>query len=210
MDLRSVLTTFDLIVVDGGSKDKTSIIARKMGGRVINQLGTGKGDAVFHALKNVEGHPDFIIFIDADYTYPAKYLEDMIRIITNRSDVGMVMGNRFDRFIKPRGMKNPYYAGNRLLAVAQYLLNGIKLNDPLTGLRVVRWDILKSWVPKSKGFDIEVELNHFIEHSGMKIVEIPINYRARLGEKKLGFKHGFGILKRILTESYNFPKHYPN
>jgi len=75
------------------------------------------------------------------------------------------------------------------------------MRDPLTGLRVVRWEILKDWKPKSKGFDLEVELNHHVERKGYDIVEIPIHYRARLGEKKLKVKHGFSILKRILLES---------
>jgi len=68
-------------------------------------------------------------------------------------------------------------------------------------LRIVRQEIIKSWYPKSKGFDIEVELNHLVENRGYNIVEIPIEYRARLGEKKLSPKHGFTIFKRILTES---------
>ena len=38
---------------------------------------------------------------------------------------------------------------------------------------------------KSKGFDIEVELNHRVEREGFGIVEVPIQYRVRLGEKKL-------------------------
>jgi dolichol-phosphate mannosyltransferase len=75
------------------------------------------------------------------------------------------------------------------------------MKDPLTGLRVVRWEILKGWRPKSKGFDVEAELNYLVERKGYKIAETPINYRDRLGEKKLKIKHGFTILIRILTES---------
>jgi hypothetical protein len=56
-------------------------------------------------------------------------------------------------------------------------------------------------VPKSKGFDIEAEMNHRVERQGYKTVEIPIQYRSRLGEKKLKLRHGFRILKRILHES---------
>ena len=80
-------------------------------------------------------------------------------------------------------------------------MNGINLRDPLTGLRVIRWQILKNWKPKSKGFDIEVEMNHRVENEGYQTVEIPIKYRNRLGEKKLKLKHGFSILKRIVGES---------
>jgi hypothetical protein len=60
---------------------------------------------------------------------------------------------------------------------------------------------LKDWTPKSQGFDVEVELNHHVERQGYGIVEVPISYRPRLGEKKLKPKHGATILKRILTES---------
>jgi dolichol-phosphate mannosyltransferase len=59
---------------------------------------------------------------------------------------------------------------------------------------------LKNWKPKSKGFDIEVEMNLFIEKTGYKIVEVPIQYRMRVGQKKLKLKDGFTILKRIIAD----------
>jgi len=98
-------------------------------------------------------------------------------------------------------MHNMFYFGNRLLAFTHNFLNEVSMRDPLTGLRVVRWEILKDWRPKAKSFDVEVELNHLVERKGYQIVEIPIHYRQRLGEKKLKPKHGFTILKRILLES---------
>ena len=94
-----------------------------------------------------------------------------------------------------------FYVGNRLLALTHNLLNGVDMRDPLTGLRVVRWEIVSDWRPKSKGFDVEVELNHFVEKKGFGIKEIPIHYRHRLGEKKLKLRHGFTILRRILAEN---------
>lgn len=54
---------------------------------------------------------------------------------------------------------------------------------------------------KSKGFEIEVELNHLVERRGFKIREIPISHIARLGEKKLKVSHGFTTLKRISLET---------
>ena len=78
------------------------------------------------------------------------------------------------------------------------------MQDPLTGLRVVRWDIVKNWEPKSVGFDVEVELNHHVERQGCGIVEIEIPYRNRVGEKKLKIRDGITIMKRILSESTRF------
>jgi hypothetical protein len=81
------------------------------------------------------------------------------------------------------------------------MLNGVALRDPLTGLRVIRAEVLKDCSVKSKGFDVEVELNHKVERKGFEIIEVPIKYRQRLGEKKLKIKHGATILKRILLET---------
>jgi dolichol-phosphate hexosyltransferase len=80
-------------------------------------------------------------------------------------------------------------------------MNGVALQDPLTGLRVIRWKILRGWRPRSKGFDIEVELNHQVERQGFDIMEIPIPYRRRLGEKKLKLQHGLTIFRRIVAET---------
>ena len=96
---------------------------------------------------------------------------------------------------------NPFFFGNRFIALVQWFLNGVRLSDPLTGLRVVRYDLLKDWTPLSKGFDIESELNCYIIKKGYRIIEVPINYRHRLGKKKLGFRHAFTILKRIIQEN---------
>jgi len=71
----------------------------------------------------------------------------------------------------------------------------------LTGMRAIRAEVLRGWRVKSKGFDVEVELNHLVERHGFKIREIPICYRTRLGEKKLKISHGVTILKRILLET---------
>jgi dolichol-phosphate mannosyltransferase len=190
------------LVVDGRSVDGTAKIAEAMGAHVIFQKGSGKGDAIATALAHAqELNVKHVALTDADYTYPAEYLSRMISILEENPDVGMVCGNRFDKPFRLTGAGSSYYIGNRFLALMQHFVNGIRMRDPLTGLRVVRWGILKGWRPKSKGFDVEAELNYFVERKGYKIVEIPIHYRDRLGEKKLKMKHGFTILERILAES---------
>jgi dolichol-phosphate mannosyltransferase len=172
-----------------------------MGAEVLFQESSGKGDAIAQAIKHVNPDVKYVVFIDADFTYPAGYLPEMIRILEENPEVGMVTGNRFNHYFELSAMKSPFFVGNRFLAWAQRFLNGVSLRDPLTGLRVVRWRILKNWEPKSKGFDIEAEINHLVERQGCKIVEIPIDYRDRLGEKKLKLRHGFTILRRIIAES---------
>jgi dolichol-phosphate mannosyltransferase len=148
---------------------------------------------------------DYVVVTDADFTYPAEHIPEMIQILENHPNVGMVCGNRFNDYAEESALHNLFYFGNKLLAFSHSLLNGVNLQDPLTGLRAIRAEILKEWQVKSKGFDIEVELNSEVERRGFGIVEVPIRYRKRLGEKKLKVSDGVTILKRILLESTHWP-----
>lgn len=201
-ELREVLDDPCFLVVDGRSVDRTVEIAEKMGVEVVLQKGKGKGQAITQGIERLGSNLKYVVFIDADLTYPAMYIPQMIEILENNPNVGMVIGNRFNKMFEfEDAISNAFYFGNRLLAFAQHFFNGIKLNDPLSGLRVVRWETLKDWKPQSKGFDVEAEMNFYVERKGYKIVETPIKYRSRVGEKKLKLRHGFTILKRIVTES---------
>src|SRR3972149_1954663 len=201
-ELQGVLADSHLVVVDGNSVDRTVEIAKNMGADVSLQEGVGKGDAMFQGIKLLHPSVRYVVFTDADYSYPAEYIPKMVEVLDQDPDVGMVIGDRFNGELDfAKSFTNPFYVGNRLIALAQHVLNGIKLNDPLSGLRVVRADVVRGWKPKSKGFDVEAEINFLVEREGYRIVEIPIDYRSRLGEKKLKVRHGFGILKRIVAES---------
>jgi dolichol-phosphate hexosyltransferase len=190
-----------VIVVDGYSHDRTVESAKDQGAEVYFQKGKGKGDAIASALKYLDDDIKYVVLTDADYTYPAGSIPEMIDIMEEDPNVGMVCGNRFNTHAQKGAWPSFFTLGNKLLAFAHSSLNDVLLKDPLTGLRVIRTEILKSTTLKSKGFDIEVELNSQITSKGFKTVEVPIKYRTRLGEKKLKAKDGFSILKRILAET---------
>ncbi len=200
-DLKEHLRNPQIMVVDGNSFDRTAEVAETMGAEVVFQDGLGKGDAIAKAIKCSDLASDYVVITDADYTYPAEYIPEMISILDGMPEVGMVCGNRFNGNVDPEALRNMFYFGNQLISYAYNVLNGVHLEDPLTGLRVVRSEILKDWKVKSKGFDIEVELNHQVERKGFGIIEIPIQYRRRIGEKKLKARHGATILKRIILEA---------
>ena len=204
-EIQRVLGNSHVVIVDGKSVDRTIEIAKNMGVDVLLQDGKGKGDAMYQGLRQLHPAARYIVFTDADFTYPAEYVPKMVEVLEHDDNVGMVVGNRFGgEHNQDKSEFNAFYVGNKLLAFAQYAMNGVKLHDPLSGLRVVRAEILQKWKPKSKGFDVEAELNSLVDREGYKIVEIPIDYRSRLGEKKLKLRHGFGIMKRILAESFSF------
>jgi len=199
-ELERYLGCARILVVDGNSRDSTVYVAKSSGVNVVCQEGKGKGDAIACAIKYISEDVEYVVFTDADYTYPAEFLPQMIRILDENPNIGMVCGNRFNSHFHTDRMSDIFYVGNRLLAATHNMLNGVSMRDPLTGLRVLRGSIVRNWKPKSKGFDIEVEMNHRVEDQGYGISEIDIPYRARLGEKKLKVRHGFQILKRMMIE----------
>jgi len=199
-ELSDAIQAQRILVVDGHSHDRTVEVAKDYGAEIVFQDGKGKGDAIAKAVKCIDSDVKYVVITDADYTYPAEYLPTMIQILEAYAWIGMVCGNRF--YKKPIGpaFKRRFYIGNRLLAFAHNFLNGVDLKDPLTGLRVIRAEILREWLIKSKGFDIEVELNNEVIKQGFEALEVPIEYRERLGEKKLKVKDGATILKRIISQ----------
>ena len=189
-----------ILIIDGNSYDETVNIAKNSGAEVLYQKGKGKGGAIFQGTKHLGLTSEYIVIIDADFTYPAKYIPLMVNILNNKPEVGMVCGNRFNNMLDKKILRGPFYIGNKLLSLLHNFVSGMILHDPLTGLRVIRSEILRGWKLHSEGFDVEVELNYLVKRKGFSIVEIPIQYRSRIGEKKLRIKDGLVILTRILKE----------
>ena len=199
-ELKETLHEPHLVVVDGRSSDRTLERAKDLGAEVLIQRGKGKGNAISEGLEHLNDDTCYVAFTDADFTYPAKHIKEMMGVLDENPHVGMVLGNRFSNIYQFESDRNQFYIGNRILAFVQRVFNGVKLNDPYTGLRLIRFELLKGWKPKSSEFDIEAELNNHIDRIGYQIVELPIKYRKRLGKKKLGFRDGLKILRRIIIE----------
>jgi glycosyltransferase involved in cell wall biosynthesis len=203
-ELKVYLSNPHILVIDGKSSDNTVHVAKSLGADVVFQKGTGKGDALNFGLRCIDADAEYVVISDADFTYPAEHIPKMVRVLDEDPKVGMVCGNRFNSEFPLKAMNNVFFLGNRFIAKAHMILNGIVLNDPLTGLRVIRAELLRGWNPISKDFDIEVELNNYVGNNGFSIKEVPIAYRPRIGQKKLKMKHGLIILKRMLSESYRY------
>jgi len=203
-ETREALNNVEILVVDGNSIDETQYISTHLGAKLILQRGSGKGQAIAQAISHLNEHTKYVVIIDGDYTYPARYIPEMINILEKNPRVGMVTGDRFSPQKFSIHFKNvifdpPFYFGNIFLKLAHWVLNGIRMKDPLSGLRVIRYDAIKEFRPKARGFDIEVELNRYIKQIGAKTVELSIEYRQRMGKKKLRLKHGILIFARIMA-----------
>jgi len=197
----------EIIVVDSSSKDGTTQIAAELGAKVITQLGRGKGRAVAQGLRYMKNGAVWLVMVDGDNSYPAAYIPRMINILRERSDVGMVCGMPYLSYVEYYTLWKrikwvylyPIVFFNRVLVTLHRILNGVDMKAPLTGQRVIRYECIKDFQPKSKGFDLEVEINCQIRKKGYRILEIPIEVRLRLGKAKFyRFKHWLVIFRRIV------------
>lgn len=185
----------NILVVDGGSTDGTLEIAKSKGVKVIGQKGRGKADAVRSALPHIKTR--YVLLMDGDYTYPARHIRDLCKAKEEGADE--VIGRRIPLEEKTQGPL--YRLGNWILTKTFNLLFGTKLRDVLSGMYLLDKEVLEEMEFKSSGFGIESEIAAHVAGTGGEIVEVPIEYRERKGEKKLRVKHGLDIISQMIRFS---------
>ncbi|MFB6489715.1 MAG: glycosyltransferase family 2 protein [Thermoproteus sp. AZ2] len=176
-----------ILVVDGGSADCTIDEAAKRGVKVIKQRGRGKADAIKTGVEAVD--KPVVVVIDGDFTYPAYRIPQLVKALAESRAVE-VIGAR--KYIEPGAQSAIYSFGNKALSWWFNLLMGTRLSDVLSGFYAIRRDAVVDAAGVARGFSIEVELAANAASAG-EVVEVPVEYRRRLGKKKLGVRHGLEI-----------------
>ncbi len=171
----------NILVVDGNSRDSTREIAKRAGAKVILQHGKGKGNAVRQAFETIDS--DIIVMIDGDGTYLPEEVERLIEPI-ERGEADHVIGNRFaygGAFVILHRLGN--WVLNKIFSVGYR----IKLQDILSGYRAFTREAVEKMRLEKEGFEIEAEMTVESVKRGVRLKEVPINYRKRRGRSKLNF-----------------------
>ncbi len=188
----------DILLVDGGSTDNTLKIAESRGVKVIMQEGSGKADAIKSALKQIKTR--YAVFMDGDYTYPAKHIIDLLKVAKCGGYDEVIGSRQWGRENIPIVNR----LGNWMLNKLFSLLFNFSIKDVLSGMYVIDTLTVGESVIEMKGFSIESEIAaHVISTTG-KITEIPINYRKRIGKKKLKLRHGLSIARDMIRLAWRY------
>jgi dolichol-phosphate mannosyltransferase len=186
-----------ILVVDGYSTDGSREIAVENGARVVEQLGKGKTGAILTAVKSVR--TPYMLVMDGDYTYDPSFIK---RMMTHASGYDEIIGARTDgRQYIPLINR----LGNHLLNWFFRALFAVRLSDVCSGMYLLRTKAVRRLDFTTGGFDVEVEIASQFALEG-RVAEVPVNYRPRLGVKKLSsFRHGLKIGTSIirLANTYN-------
>ncbi|MHA1231630.1 MAG: glycosyltransferase family 2 protein [Candidatus Helarchaeota archaeon] len=186
----------EILVIDGFSTDKTREIAHECGAKVISQHKKGYGNAIYTGIKYAKGK--IIVWIDSDYTYPSKQIPDLIKpILEGKADI--VLGSRIKGKIYPGAMKLLHRFGNLYITLIYNILFWKRLSDTQTGFRAFRKDALLSMKLNNNGMGFATQTLTQGAKKRMRIKEIKIEYRPRIGCSKL---HSFRDGARILAEIF--------
>jgi dolichol-phosphate mannosyltransferase len=189
----------EVVVVDNGSTDPTARIAAEKGARVIAESRKGKGRAVRTALEEVTA--DFVFMLDADYTYPATYIPDMLKLLNQGYSV--VIGSRLKGKREKGAISRLNIIGNRLLTLAANILYQTRISDLCTGYWGFKGDVIPRLNLSATGFNLEAELFAQVAKNGYRIGEVPITYRRRPSPSKLSsLKAGFIIGRTLLARRF--------
>jgi glycosyltransferase involved in cell wall biosynthesis len=172
----------EVVVVDNGSTDRTADIARRAGARVVTEPRPGYGAACLRGLTEAEG--ECVLLLDADGTYPVEMVGDFVRALRDGADV--VLGNRFGGQLERGSMPLlNRYIGNPILSGMTRMLFRAPLTDIHCGMRGIRRDRVAALDLRMPGMEFATEMVVKALDQGMRVREVSIAYRPRLGPSKL-------------------------
>lgn len=188
----------EVVVVDDCSSDDTFEIGKKLSSEydgvvfVSHEVNKGKPFALRTGVENCSG--DVLVFTDADMTYPARYVPEMVERLNAGAD--MVLGDRISK-----GSKNiPFFnrVGNRFFSYMVSFIGGSGIKDAQTGLRVLRKEDYENLDVDAESLEFETKMTVRASKLGYRIEEIPIEYRERVGEAKLNpLKDGWRMFASV-------------
>jgi len=189
----------EVVVADNGSTDGSAALAEQAGARVVHVATRGYGAAYLGGLAAARGR--FLVMADADGTYPLDKVPDFIARLREGSD--LVLGSRFAGRIHPGAMPWLHrYIGNPVLTGILGLFFGQKVTDAHCGMRALTREANQRMGLRTTGMEYASEMIAIAIRQGMRLAEVPIDYRPRAGESKLrSFRDGWRHLRFMLLLS---------
>ena len=191
----------ETIVVDNGSTDRTSEVAREFGAQVIREDVRGYGRSYKTGFASATG--DLIITLDGDHSYPPDAISYLLEAFLHL-EADFLNASRFPvRDANAMSFLNKL--GNLVLSFAMSILYFRWVRDSQSGMWVFRRSILAGMNLTSNGmaFSEEIKIEALKRHD-VRFAEISIMYTSRLGETKLNlWRDGFYNLWFILKKRFS-------
>ena len=172
----------EVIVVDNGSRDRTAEVARAAGARVVHEPRRGYGQACLAGIAAAE-RADVLVFLDGDHSdYPSQLVDVLAPILAGEAD--LVIGSRtLGR--RAKGAQ-PLHAvlGTRLCVGLMNAVIGTRATD-LGPFRAITANALRRLGMGDRNFGWTVEMQLKAAQRGLRVREVAVDYRPRIGRSKV-------------------------
>lgn len=176
----------EVIVVSNNSNDDTEKNAKQAGATVLTEKNKGYGYACLKGMSYLAQQsekPDIIVFLDGDYS---DYPEELTKIIGPivKDNLDFVVGARVKSLREKGSMTIPQIFGNWLATTLMTVLFRAKFTD-LGPFRAIKYDKLLQLNMNDKTYGWTVEMQLKALRQKLSYIEVPVNYRNRIGVSKV-------------------------
>ncbi len=188
--LRDLPEVGAVIVANNGSTDRTAEVAAAAGAVVVDEPRRGYGSACLAGLEEMERRiaagepaPRVVAFVDGDYSDHSDQLADLVEpIFAGRAD--LVLGSRILGEREPGAMPPQSLCGNWLACALMRLLFGAHYSD-LGPFRAINYAQLRRLKMSDTNFGWTVEMQIKAAKLKLRVLEVPVPYRKRIGVSKI-------------------------
>ena len=192
--------SYELVVVDDGSRDGTHELLQNGSwpGHVrvfAHDRNRGKGAAIRTGLAEARG--TFTTILDADLEYSPSDIPLLLEPLRN----GVAQAVFGTRAFKSHSAYSFWYVlGNRAVTFLANAIYNCWISDLMTGQKALRTDLFRSLDLREPGFAVEAEIMARLLGRGIRIYEVPVEYRARSRDegKKLTALDGLRVLRTLV------------
>jgi glycosyltransferase involved in cell wall biosynthesis len=168
----SVTSLKDVLVVDDGSLDETSIIAKRLGSQVLTfRNNQGKGLALRAGFDlAVKNWYDAVITMDADGQHDPREIPKFLTKF-KKSNTDLIIGTREQNLSEMPLLR---FFVNKTTSLVTSILAGVRIKDSQSGYRFITKNIIKKTNLKTRRFQMETEIIIKAARAGFSIDEVPI------------------------------------
>jgi len=192
--------SYELLVVDDGSRDGTRELLRgatwpEQVRLLEHDRNQGKGSAIRTGLAAARG--TYTTILDADLEYSPDDIPVLVEPL-RRGEARAVYGTR--AFRSHSAYSFWYVVGNKSVTLFANVVYNCWISDLMTGHKAIETELFRSLRLRERGFAVEAEITARLLGSGVRIYEVPVEYRARSREegKKLTALDGLRVVRTLV------------